>query len=365
MVCATYLQTATGNVMVGEPIKPAAAYPAQNVPNPYYFQPPVAYYQPTAPPAPQMAAPVQANTGVPPPPYYYGMPSGCIDNYPTNVAAHSVNAYNQSEPYVANTSYEPAAEVTTDLSGHDYTTTDQNLDVNPAVTHLNFHDNKLTKIAALEKFPALMRITLSWNNLKSLQGISGAPYLRWLDASGNYFTDFTGLNVSPALEWLDLTQSDITSFRGLTFAPNLTWLCLHHNRFNNFKGVETMPLLQFLDVSDNEVRDVSGLEKGMNLREINLSNNPMCEGDVKYNVQTVKQLSSLPCLIRLNITDTFYDKEEEDIVAHFKFNAPHVEVVITEERTTQLGHNYKFKGKDCPLYKNNKPKSKGSCCAVA
>eukprot|EP01063_Lacrimia_lanifica_P030913 TRINITY_DN49_c0_g1_i3.p1 TRINITY_DN49_c0_g1~~TRINITY_DN49_c0_g1_i3.p1 ORF type:complete len:363 (+),score=120.38 TRINITY_DN49_c0_g1_i3:60-1148(+) len=351
-----FTQDPNGNVMLGEPIKPAAAYPSQTMPNEYYYQPPQAFYTASAPPLPAASAPPPPPPqAASPPPYYYGASAPQAPLGPQQ-HAHGCVAVGQSEPFVPNTTYQPAVEQTAMLNCGERTTT--KVRVLSQATHANFHDNRITRIEGLEAFPNLLRLTVSWNDLQSLEGIREAPFLRWVDCSGNHLVDFTGIGSMQSLEWLNLTQSNITSFHGLETCPNLTWLCLHHNRFNDFSAAHKLSALQFLDVSDNEVRGVFGLERATALREINLSNNPMCEGDVKGNVASVMKLSALPNLFRLNIFDTFYDPEEEQIVAHFRKVAPHVEVITTQERAAQCGHNYKFTGQDVELHGNKKKKTK-------
>ena len=359
------------------------------MPSPEYYQPPRAFYGTGGDVPPQVTGnppPTQAPTA-PPPPYYYGAPTGGVAPYNPygDAVTCAPSAPPAGAPLEPTTTYQPSQEITTDFSRNEHTCTSAAAATgNPTATHLNFHDNRLRSLGGLERFPNLLRLTVSWNDLQSLQGLEKAPYLRWVDGSGNHLVDFTGMGNLPALEWLNLTQGDMTSFRGLGFAPNLTWLCLHHNRFNDFRGIEKVPALQFLDVSDNEVRAVTGLERATALREINLCNNPMCEGDVKSNVASVKKLAALPHLVRLNINDTFYDKEEEDIgmcayslwylsskmrhthhthtVAYFRTNAPKCEVITTPERTAQVGHNYKFKGQDCLVGGKAASGSKGKKC---
>eukprot|EP01061_Rhynchopus_euleeides_P034089 TRINITY_DN5777_c3_g1_i5.p1 TRINITY_DN5777_c3_g1~~TRINITY_DN5777_c3_g1_i5.p1 ORF type:complete len:317 (+),score=129.47 TRINITY_DN5777_c3_g1_i5:58-1008(+) len=307
---AVFTQDPNGNVMVGEPIQPAAAYPSQPIPDPVYYQPPKAFY---TPPAKDGVQPTPCQQPVCEPPAYYYAPTGG-PGAPAYEGPVGVLPAGRDEPFVANTSYNPHAEVTLDRSGAAHTDTGKVLenDMSGDVTHINFHDNRLTSLRGLDAFPNLLRLTVSWNDLTTLQGVEAAPYLRWIDAAGNHLVDFGGMKSLPSLEWLNLTQSDITSFRGLEFAPNLTWLCLHHNHFNNFAGADKLQL-QFLDVSDNDVKNVQGLERCRTLREINLCNNPMCEGDVKGNLESVKALATLPNLRRLNINDTFYDKEEDEV----------------------------------------------------
>ena len=282
------------------------------MPDPVYYQPPKAFYHETG-----NAASPASQTKCQPPPFYYGPSAGAV---PGNPYKHpcGVAPGDSDTPYVANTTYSPSSEVTEDFACAEHNSTSVAVSrASPRVTHLNFHDNRLTSLARLDAYPNLLRLTASWNDLTSLSGVESAQYLRWIDVSGNHIVDFTGLGSVPALEWLNLTQSDVTSLRGLGFAPNLTWLCLHHNRFHNFAGIEKLPQLEFLDVSDNEVKCVEGLERCVSLREINICNNPLCEGDVKRNLAAVKALSALPNLQRLNINDTFYDPEEEQVGMSF------------------------------------------------
>ncbi|KAJ9462877.1 Internalin-I [Diplonema papillatum] len=345
-----WTQDPQGHVMMGQPVQPSTAYPAQQMPNPYYFQPPAAYYDVPPPSAPPVEFPPPVKASAPPPPFFYG--SSAVDASappaPTGGECHAAAGF-EAPPQDRNDlqAFQPAPEVVADFSNGTRSATDDTYNGDATqVTHLNYHANHLKKIVNLRQYPNLLRLTVSWNDLPSLKGIGEANYLRWVDASGNYLKDLKGVGgeAVPSLEWLNVTNSDIKSFKGLNFVPNLTWLCLHHNHFNDFSGVEQMPRLQFLDVSDNDVQHVTHLEKATNIREINICNNPMCEGNVRKNVESVKKLASLPYLYRLNINDTFYDPEEEEIVRHFKDKAPNVEVITTEARTTELGHNYKYCG---------------------
>ena len=376
-----FTEDPNGNVMVGVPIQPKQAYPSQyvnwkfvvsfiyenekkkklssnrTIPSQQYFQPPSAFYQPPPPPAegdsPAYPIVPAITATAPPPPFYYG-PSETLQAVVTDVRPVGLE-----NPYVADTTYTPTAEVTADFCGGHRTVTSGDYEGNKEmVTHVNYHDNKLLSISNLQQYPYLLRLTVSWNDLKSLRGVQEAGYLRWIDASGNHLNNFDGLGSMPSLEWLNVTQSDIESFDGLDFAPNLSWLCLHHNRFHDFKKTSALPALQFIDVSDNEVQHVEGLEAATNLREINLCNNPMCEGNVRRNVESVKKLASMKFLTRLNINDTFYDPEEAEIVKFFSINAPQCEVITTPQRTAQVGHNYKFNIQDVPLKGREKFKKK-------
>eukprot|EP01060_Flectonema_neradi_P014069 TRINITY_DN20797_c0_g1_i1.p1 TRINITY_DN20797_c0_g1~~TRINITY_DN20797_c0_g1_i1.p1 ORF type:complete len:392 (+),score=70.26 TRINITY_DN20797_c0_g1_i1:57-1178(+) len=356
-----FTEDPNGNVMVGVPIQPKQAYPSQTMPSQQYFQPPTAFYQPPPPPvaggSPSYPVVEAVQATAPPPPFYYGPTEAC------QAMVTDVRPVGLENPYVADTSYSPSAEVTADFCGGNRSVTNGEYQGDPSlVTHVNYHDNRLKSITNLNSYRNLLRLTVSWNDLKTLRGVQNAPYLRWIDASGNHLSNFEGLGSMPALEWLNVTQSDIESFNGLEFAPNLSWLCLHHNRFHDFKKANALPGLQFIDVSDNEVQHVEGLEKAINLREINLCNNPMCEGNVRRNVESVKSLASLRFLTKLNINDTFYDPEEAEIVKHFSIHAPQCEVITTPERTAQVGHNYKFNMQDVPLKgrENFKRKSKSS-----
>eukprot|EP01062_Namystynia_karyoxenos_P082642 TRINITY_DN9345_c0_g1_i1.p1 TRINITY_DN9345_c0_g1~~TRINITY_DN9345_c0_g1_i1.p1 ORF type:complete len:372 (+),score=95.91 TRINITY_DN9345_c0_g1_i1:122-1237(+) len=347
---------ASGGVAWGVPIAPAVAYKSQTVPDPYYLQPPRAYYA-TSESEPVVGVPIAAPqqkgaAPLPPPAYYYGPPAGW---QPPEAAPPPPRPLPQGAPPPA-----PSAEETADFSDGSHHRTDARYrgDVTK-VTHVNYHANRLTSIGGLEQYPNLLRLTVSWNDLRSLQGVGGCKYLRWIDAAGNHLQDLSGLADLLSLEWLNLENSDIRSFRGLSACPSLTWLCLHHNWVSDFSDARNLSGLQFLDVSDNDVRHVRGLEQLTSLRELNLANNPMCEGDVQGNVASVKALAKLPNLFRLNITDTFYDPEEADVVAYFRTAKPDCELITTEGRSAQLGHNiYWSKGKA-------KAGRKGcGCCSV-
>eukprot|EP00756_Hemistasia_phaeocysticola_P027808 Hpha_TRINITY_DN16141_c0_g1::TRINITY_DN16141_c0_g1_i1::g.6009::m.6009 len=338
---AVVTKTPTGNVMVGIPVAPVAAYPYQTVPNPYYHQPPAAFY-PTSEPVTGVPVGKGEKESAPvPPPFYYGPPADWQP--PAMMQPPPVYSPPEAPPAVTQ-EYAPKAEVTAAFTNGDRTTTD-GFYSGPAeeVTHLNYHSNYLSSLQGLNRYPNLLRLTLAWNDLTSLQGIEGCRYLRWIDAAGNHLRDLSGLQNVPSLEWLDLSNSDIRNFDGVGQCQGVQWLCMHHNYVSDFRAAGNLTKMQFLDVSDNEVKGVQGLERCFSLRELNLANNPMCEGNVPANVASVKALAELPCLSILNITDTFYDPEEADIVQHFRSRKPDCEVVTTEARAKQLGHNVYWK----------------------
>jgi|UniRef100_A0A7S4GH43 hypothetical protein len=357
-------QDPAGRIMVGTPVKPEPAYENQQMPQPYLYNPPPAFYgQPAGQqPAPawQTAPPHQQPQQQQPPPFYYGVPQ----NYqPPPYAPQDVGPVLPPQPNGApiapTQAYHPNPEVTADFSNAEWKKTDRRYNGNYyTVTHLNYYSNYVNELSNLNWYPSLMRLTVRENELRSLKGIEAVPYLRWIDASANYLKDFQGMGTLMNLEWLDAHQNDVTTVKGLTFAPNLTWLNLHHNYLKTFDGCQALPSLRFLDASDNELRSAKGLEQCHMLQEINMASNHLVD------VQSVLDLVNLPHLFRVNIYwNDFSDAEVARIVAHFGQHKPYCQVITTMEGSRQTGHNVFFQGRD--QEPTTRDPTNSSCCVVS
>ena len=122
------------------------------------------------------------------------------------------------------------------------------------VTRLDFHNDQLTDVTALEKCTQLKYLDLTDNKLtEAPKGLEKLTKLTFLELRGNQLTE-----VPKELEKL----------------TKLTRLRLDYNKLTDVKGLEKLTQLERLWLDDNQLTSVKGLEKLTKLTDLFLHDNP-------------------------------------------------------------------------------------------
>ncbi|XP_062381725.1 leucine-rich repeat and coiled-coil domain-containing protein 1 [Sardina pilchardus] len=172
--------------------------------------------------------------------------------------------------------------------------------LNPNVTILNLHCNRIPKIERLTEAWHLRHLDLSSNRIKEICGLENLSSLRTLNISCNLITKIEGLEVLINLTTLDLSYNRICDLTGL--------LCLHGSGYQ-LKHLQLQG--NHLDNINHVLQCLVGLRnlKDATLRDdrVQSPQNPVCA--LSGYRETV--LESLPQVFTLDGVDRFGNPGED------------------------------------------------------
>ncbi|XP_073705761.1 leucine-rich repeat and coiled-coil domain-containing protein 1 [Garra rufa] len=177
--------------------------------------------------------------------------------------------------------------------------------LNPSVSSLNLHCNRLTKIEGLTTAWHIRHLDLSSNHICRIEGLASLSSLRTLNLSCNLITKLEGLNGLTNLTRLNLAYNQINDLTGLLYLHGaeykLKYLQLHSNR---------------LDSMNHVLQCMVGLQ---NLRNITLSKdgaqNPVCSlsGYREMVLQSLHQVTTLDGVDRLGNASPLAEDSPMDV----------------------------------------------------
>ncbi|KAF5904080.1 leucine-rich repeat and coiled-coil domain-containing protein 1 isoform X1, partial [Clarias magur] len=136
--------------------------------------------------------------------------------------------------------------------------------------------------------PAITSLNLHCNRLSKIEGLTTAWHIRHLDLSSNHIARIEGLGALSSLRTLNLSCNNITKVEGLNGLVNLTRLNLAYNQINDLTGLlylhGTEYKLKHIQLQSNRLDTMNHLLQCMvglhNLRDVTLSmdgaDNPVC-----------------------------------------------------------------------------------------
>uniref|UniRef100_A0A671L361 Leucine-rich repeat and coiled-coil domain-containing protein 1 n=1 Tax=Sinocyclocheilus anshuiensis TaxID=1608454 RepID=A0A671L361_9TELE len=163
--------------------------------------------------------------------------------------------------------------------------------LNPSISSLNLHCNRLTKIEGLTTAWHIKHLDLSSNHICRIEGLASLSSLCTLNLSCNLITKVEGLNGLTSLTRLNLAYNQINDLTGLLYLHGaeykLKYLQLHSNR---------------LDSMNHLLQCMVGLQ---NLKDVTLSKdgaqNPVCSlpGYREMVLQSLHQVTTLDGVDRI------------------------------------------------------------------
>ncbi|XP_060788227.1 leucine-rich repeat and coiled-coil domain-containing protein 1 isoform X2 [Neoarius graeffei] len=172
---------------------------------------------------------------------------------------------------------------------------------------LSLIDKNISSLFEVPLKPAITSLNLHCNRLSKIEGLTTAWHLRHLDLSSNHITHIEGLGGLSSLRTLNLSCNSITKVEGLNGLVNLTRLNLAYNQINDLTGLlylhGTEYKLKHLQLHSNRLDSMNHVLQCMvglhNLRDVTLrmdgADNPVCRlpGYRDLVLQPLQQISTL------------------------------------------------------------------------
>ncbi|XP_058608321.1 leucine-rich repeat and coiled-coil domain-containing protein 1 [Onychostoma macrolepis] len=177
--------------------------------------------------------------------------------------------------------------------------------LNPSISSLNLHCNRLTKIEGLRTAWYIKHLDLSSNRICGIEGLASLSSLRTLNLSCNLITKVEGLNGLTSLTRLNLAYNQINDLTGLLYLHGaeykLKYLQLHSNH---------------LDSMNHMLQCMGGLQ---NLKDVTLSKdgaqNPVCSlpGYREMVLQSLHQVTTLDGVDRIGNPSSLAEDSPMDV----------------------------------------------------
>jgi Leucine-rich repeat (LRR) protein len=159
----------------------------------------------------------------------------------------------------------------------------------PALTRLDFSDNKLKKLDAIDYFESLEKLNVSNNKIKSIDPGKEVS-ITYLDLRRNFIRDLRGIEYFPNLNYLDLSYNELTEIGQLSKVKNLATLDLSENDIISLEPLKALPNLKKLYLNGNEIKDLSPLSELKGLKILNIRNNNITDLSPLYKLTNLKEL---------------------------------------------------------------------------
>ncbi|XP_053358752.1 leucine-rich repeat and coiled-coil domain-containing protein 1 [Clarias gariepinus] len=192
---------------------------------------------------------------------------------------------------------------------------------------LTLIDKDISSILEVPLNPTVTSLNLHCNRLSKIEGLTTAWHIRHLDLSSNHIARIEGLGTLSSLRTLNLSCNSITKVEGLNGLVNLTKLNLAYNQINDLTGLlylhGTEYKLKNLQLHSNRLDSMNHLLQCMvglhNLRDVTLSvdgaDNPVCRlpGYRDMMLHPLQQISTLDGEDRMGKPISSADESPMDI----------------------------------------------------
>ena len=155
----------------------------------------------------------------------------------------------------------------------------QNLDGLPNLIFLDLYNNRIERVAGLEKVQGLRVLMLGKNRLTQIENLDGLSRLDVLDLHSNQITAVERLGHLSALRVLNLAGNRISRLQGVDGLVSLTELNLRRNVLTSMGDLSGLVSLQRLFLSHNQMPSTQSLHPlGAlpQLLELSVEHNPLC-----------------------------------------------------------------------------------------
>ncbi|XP_077086567.1 leucine-rich repeat and coiled-coil domain-containing protein 1 [Siphateles boraxobius] len=196
-----------------------------------------------------------------------------------------------------------------------------------AVGELCLIDKDISSLLEVHLNPSISSLNLHCNRLTKIEGLRTAWYIRHLDLSSNHICRIEGLASLSSLRTLNLSCNSISKVEGLNGLTNLTRLNLAYNQINDLTGLLYLHgaeyKLKYLQLHSNRLESMNHLLQCMvglqNLKDVTLSKdgaqNPICSlpGYREMALQSLHQVTTLDGVDRLGNTSPLAEDSPMDV----------------------------------------------------
>ncbi|XDV27438.1 hypothetical protein PO909_030970 [Leuciscus waleckii] len=196
-----------------------------------------------------------------------------------------------------------------------------------AVGELCLIDKDISSLLEVHLNPSISSLNLHCNRLTKIEGLRTAWYIRHLDLSSNHICCIEGLASLSSLRTLNLSCNLISKVEGLNGLTNLTRLNLAYNQINDLTGLLYLHgaeyKLKYLQLHSNRLESMNHLLQCMvglqNLKDVTLSKegaqNPICSlpGYREMVLQSLHQVTTLDGVDRLGNTSPLAEDSPMDV----------------------------------------------------
>ncbi|KAG1969766.1 leucine-rich repeat and coiled-coil domain-containing protein 1 [Pimephales promelas] len=196
-----------------------------------------------------------------------------------------------------------------------------------AVGELCLIDKDISSLLEVHLNPSISSLNLHCNRLTKIEGLMTAWYIRHLDLSSNHICRIEGLSSLSSLRTLNLSCNLISKVEGLNGLTNLTRLNLAYNQINDLTGLLYIHgaeyKLKYLQLHSNRLESMNHLLQCMvglqNLKDVTLNKdgaqNPICSlpGYREMVLQSLHQVTTLDGVDRLGNTAPLAEDSPMDV----------------------------------------------------
>uniref|UniRef100_A0A673L4T5 Leucine-rich repeat and coiled-coil domain-containing protein 1 n=1 Tax=Sinocyclocheilus rhinocerous TaxID=307959 RepID=A0A673L4T5_9TELE len=196
-----------------------------------------------------------------------------------------------------------------------------------AVRELCLIDKDISSLLEVPLNPSISSLNLHCNRLTKIEGLTTAWHIRHLDLSSNHICRIEGLASVSSLCTLNLSCNLITKVEGLNGLTNLTRLNLAYNQINDLTGLLQLHgaeyKLKYLQLHSNRLDSMNHLLQCMlglqNLKNVTFSKdgaqNPVCSlpGYREMVLQSLHQVTTLDGVDRLGNASPLAEDSPMDV----------------------------------------------------
>ena len=201
----------------------------------------------------------------------------------------------QADMLVLTTLRAPNANIS-DLTGLEYATNLQRLDLGDALVHGSgyVNSNSVSDFSPLSSLNSLKWLDLARNDISNLSAlvsaISGLTNLRWLHLSDNNISDISALSNLTNLTLLYLNGNSISDLSTLSNLTSLEALYLWSNSISDISTLSNLTNLRWLYLGDNSISDISVLSNLTSLASLSIGGNSISDLSTLSNLTSLERL---------------------------------------------------------------------------